>query len=181
MQLKHGSLKRSSPGACRCLVPASAGSALARSTPVPVRCRATAGWVPAGAGLLGSRQFWLGAGLVSARRCRLGSRQSLLGSRAFLVYPDQISSTPKGSMSIYSPELRRHPNNASISLLPPHYLGPYVCAILMQLLQRVNQHIVTTGCVSKGVLCSIELGLSKVPYMQKKNQIRPFENENVIQ
>ena len=81
---------------------------------------------------------------LGSRRCLLGSHRYRLGSRTFLVYPDQIPSTPKGSISIDLPELRLHPSNASIPL--PRTLCVNPCVIpVRQLLQRVNQRIIMTG------------------------------------
>ena len=57
--------------------------------------------VPAGAG---SELAWFLPQLCSLR-CLLGCHWCRLHSRAFLDYPDQISSTPIGSISIDSPEL----------------------------------------------------------------------------
>ena len=116
---------------------AGAGSVPARPVTVPARY-----WLGPRRCRLGSRLCWLGAGSVTAGAgsvparippvpacpARLSSRQTecRLGAGSvpacacpvpvpILVYPDETSSTPKGSISIDSPELRLHPGNASIS------------------------------------------------------------------
>ena len=115
-----------------CSVSAGASSVPARFPPItvlarcrlgPRRCLLGSRWcrldacsVTAGAGLVPA-----GAGSVHAR-CLLGFRRSVsacacsiptgVGSVPvhFFVYPDQISPTPRGSISIDSPELQLHPS-----------------------------------------------------------------------
>ena len=148
------------PVTARCLL-GSSQYLLARFPPVPARCRLGPRRCLPGPRRcrfcscrcqLGSRWCLLGSRwcLLGSRWCRLGSRQFRLASRSFLVYIDQISSTPKGSISIDSPELRLHPSNASfpvsLSLPPlPRTLHVHLCTILVQLLQRVNQRTITTS------------------------------------
>ena len=120
-------------GACSVLT--GAGSVQVWFPPVRARC-----W-------LGSRRCRPGAALawfppLGSRQCRVGSHRCRLGSRGFPIYPDQISLTLKGSISIDSPELRWHPSNALILLL--RTLRVHLCAILVQLFQRVDQRIKTT-------------------------------------
>ena len=98
----------------------------ARFPLVPARCLLGAGLVPV------ARLPLVPARLPMVTGCRLGSR-------AFLDYPGQTSSTPNGSISIDSSELRLHPSNASIPL--PRTLRVHLCAIPVQLLQRVNRRI----------------------------------------
>ena len=132
------------------LVPASAGSVPARfpATPRRSRCR------------------------LCPLRCRLRSHRCRLGSRAFHVYPDQISSTPNGSISIDSPELRLHPGNASIPL--PRTLRVHLFAIPVQLLQ-------SPGVLGSSPAPAPDLTPWVFPTHAKQFGIRSFENEITIQ
>ena len=129
----------------------------ARSPPVPARCR------------LGPRRSRC---LLCPLRCLLGSHRCRFGSRAFHVYPDQISSTPNGSISIDSPELRLHPGNASISL--PWTLRVHIWAIPVQLLQ-------SQGVLGSSPAPAPDLTPWLFPTHAKQFRIRSFENEITIQ
>ena len=95
-----------------------------------------------------------------------------------LVYPDQVSSTPKGSISIDFQKLRLHPSNTSIFWLPPlpRTLHGHLCAIVVQRLQRANRHIITTVRISKGVLGSTP---SNVLFPKSLICERKFQNQTL--
>ena len=113
-------------------------------------CQLAAGSVPAGAGsVTDSARCRLDPHRSRCRlgrsRCRLdagsvpsgaGSAPTNVGSvPVHFMFTHQISSTLNGSICIESPELRLYPSNVSIPL--PRNLRVHLCAVPVQLLQRV--------------------------------------------